>query len=112
MYLHTHLIARRREVVRQLSLWQFDLVFIGERQGLLTYDIAVHIVSDSIYVTLLFFYLFEYVFEVEYSHLSHVIRRYLTPKHFKDTVYLSQLTQALCIKNATEGWRINPRCHG
>ena len=41
-----------------------------------------------------------------------MLSKFWTPKHFKDTVYLSQLTQALCIKNATEGWRINPRCHG
>lgn len=42
----------------------------------------------------------------------YMLSKFWTPKHFKDTVYLSQLTQALCIKNATEGWRINPRCHG
>lgn len=42
----------------------------------------------------------------------YMLSKFWTPKHFIDTVYLSQLTQAICIKNATEGWRINPRCHG
>ncbi|MDE6188965.1 MAG: hypothetical protein K2G37_01595 [Clostridia bacterium] len=42
----------------------------------------------------------------------YTLSKFWTPKRFEDTVYLSQLTQALCIKNATEGWRINPRCHG
>lgn len=42
----------------------------------------------------------------------YMLSKFWTPKHFEDTVYLSQLTQAICIKNATEGWRINPRCHG
>ena len=42
----------------------------------------------------------------------YMLSKFWTPKKFEDTVYLSQLTQALCIKNATEGWRINPRCHG
>lgn len=42
----------------------------------------------------------------------YMLSKFWTPKKFEDTVYLSQLTQALCIKNATDGWRINPRCHG
>ncbi len=42
----------------------------------------------------------------------YMLSKFWTPKRFEDTVYLSQLTQAICIKNATEGWRINPRCHG
>ena len=42
----------------------------------------------------------------------YMLSKFWTPKHFLDTVYLSQLTQAICIKNATEGWRVNPRCHG
>ena len=41
-----------------------------------------------------------------------MLSKFWNPKHFLDTVYLSQLTQAICIKNATEGWRINPRSHG
>lgn len=42
----------------------------------------------------------------------YMLSKFWSPKVFEDTVYLSQLTQALCVKNATEGWRINPRCHG
>lgn len=42
----------------------------------------------------------------------YMLSKFWTPKHFSDMVYLSQLTQALCVKNATEGWRVNERCHG
>ncbi len=42
----------------------------------------------------------------------YMLSKFWTPRNFEDTVYLSQLTQALCVKNATEGWRINPRCNG
>ncbi len=35
------------------------------------------------------------------------------PKNFKDFIYLSQITQALCIQNAVEHWRRNKgRCNG
>lgn len=43
----------------------------------------------------------------------YMLSKFWTPENFLDTVYLSQLTQGLCVKNATEGWRIkNNRCHG
>lgn len=43
----------------------------------------------------------------------YMLSKFWTPKHFEDTVYLSQLTQAICIKNATEGWRVQKgRCNG
>ncbi len=43
----------------------------------------------------------------------YMLSKFWTPKHFEDTVYLSQLTQALCVKNATEGWRVKKnRCNG
>lgn len=43
----------------------------------------------------------------------YMLSKFWTPKNFLDTVYLSQLTQALCVKNATEGWRRKShRCHG
>lgn len=45
--------------------------------------------------------------------LYYVLSKYWTPKDFKDLVYLSQLTQAQCVQNATEGWRIKKdRCNG
>ena len=35
------------------------------------------------------------------------------PKKFEDFIYLSQITQAICIQNATEHWRRNKgRCNG
>ena len=43
----------------------------------------------------------------------YMLSKFWTPKNFKDTVYLSQLTQAICVKNATEGWRVKKgRCNG
>ena len=43
----------------------------------------------------------------------YMLSKFWTPKNFSDTVYLSQLTQAICIKNATEGWRVKKgRCNG
>lgn len=45
--------------------------------------------------------------------LYYVLSKYWTPKNFIDLVYLSQLTQAQCVQNATEGWRIKKdRCNG
>ncbi|MDE5989987.1 MAG: hypothetical protein K2H36_00200 [Clostridia bacterium] len=43
----------------------------------------------------------------------YMLSKFWTPKRFEDTVYLSQLTQAICVKNATEGWRVKKgRCNG
>ncbi|MDE6614465.1 MAG: hypothetical protein K2K24_03045, partial [Clostridia bacterium] len=43
----------------------------------------------------------------------YMLSKFWTPEHFEDTVYLSQLTQAICMKNATEGWRVKKgRCNG
>ena len=43
----------------------------------------------------------------------YMLSKFWTPKNFEDTVYLSQLTQAICMKNATEGWRVKKgRCNG
>lgn len=43
----------------------------------------------------------------------YIVNRFKYPKKFKDFVYLSQITQAECIKDATEHWRRNfPRCCG
>ena len=43
----------------------------------------------------------------------YMLSKFWTPANFLDTVYLSQLTQALCVKNATEGWRRKKhRCNG
>ncbi len=45
--------------------------------------------------------------------IYYMLSKFWTPEKFEDTVYLSQLTQAICIKNATEGWRVkNYRCNG
>lgn len=45
--------------------------------------------------------------------IYYMLSKFWTPKKFEDIVYLSQLTQAICIKNATEGWRVkNYRCNG
>ena len=42
-----------------------------------------------------------------------MLSKFWTPKNFEDTVYLSQLTQAICMNNATEGWRVKKgRCNG
>ncbi|MDE7216181.1 MAG: hypothetical protein K2O08_05180 [Clostridia bacterium] len=43
----------------------------------------------------------------------YMLSKFWTPENFMDTVYLSQLTQAICVKNATEGWRVKKgRCNG
>lgn len=43
----------------------------------------------------------------------YMVNRFKYPKHFKDFVYLSQLSQSECIRDATEHWRRNfPRCCG
>lgn len=43
----------------------------------------------------------------------YMLSKFWTPKRFEDTVYLSQLTQAICVKNATEGWLVKKGvCNG
>lgn len=45
--------------------------------------------------------------------LYYVSKRFWEPKHFDDLIYLTQLTQMECIRDATEHWRRNrERCHG
>lgn len=43
----------------------------------------------------------------------YIATRFDLPKHFRDYVYLSQVTQLECIRDATEHWRRNKgRCNG
>ena len=45
--------------------------------------------------------------------LYYLLSQYLLPKKFSDMLYLSQLTQAECVRDATEHWRRNRgRCNG
>lgn len=45
--------------------------------------------------------------------LYYIVSRFRLPKHFEDFIYLSQVTQQECIKDATEHWRRNKgRCNG
>ncbi|MEG2413496.1 MAG: glycoside hydrolase family 2 protein [Clostridia bacterium] len=45
--------------------------------------------------------------------LFYTLARYWQPKQFEDTVYLSQLAQMECVREATEHWRRNKgRCNG
>jgi len=45
--------------------------------------------------------------------LYYLLSQYRLPKGFRDMLYLSQLTQAECVRDATEHWRRNRgRCNG
>lgn len=45
--------------------------------------------------------------------LFYLAGRFRIPDNFKDLIYLSQISQAECVRDATEHWRRNfPRCNG